>query len=234
MTYIRRICPSAIQRCFIEHRPAKEGIGSFIRLDYMGASEFEWGRVPRSLKRIRQGFGEYKMATGIPISYNGKTIVIDLLCKEEDRGEITSIIHLLAADPYTRYKEPATYYFQLCEPCRFDYLFSDKEEFGETPDFWWDIDNDFMWWIHDFDFATNLIKEIEFGGFYYKSKGYSPTLDFDDLFDKCQKSLIEGKCLIKVIKRARRSEDGFLIWQDYAVVERCESGKVGYRLKKKN
>lgn len=69
--------PYTIQRGFFEERDCKKGIDSIIKFDYMGASEFEWGALPKALKRLRKNVGEYAYHD---VSVGDKMITI--FCKE--------------------------------------------------------------------------------------------------------------------------------------------------------
>src|ERR1035437_10162068 len=48
-----------IQRGKFEIDPDKQGIDALVHFDYMGSSEFEWGALPKSLKRIRDTIQKY-------------------------------------------------------------------------------------------------------------------------------------------------------------------------------
>lgn len=54
--------PWLIQRASFEARPEKEGLDGVLRFDYMGASEFEFGALFKSLTRIRADIGNYQFS----------------------------------------------------------------------------------------------------------------------------------------------------------------------------
>ena len=49
-----------IQRGKFKKSDHKKGIDSILKFDYMRSSEFEWGALPESLKRIRSNIKKYK------------------------------------------------------------------------------------------------------------------------------------------------------------------------------
>jgi len=61
MRYSTIETPYLIQRAKWRHKMnlEKKGIDQIIEFDYMGSSEFEWGALPKSLKRIREHISDY-------------------------------------------------------------------------------------------------------------------------------------------------------------------------------
>src|SRR4051812_8168151 len=76
-----------IQRATIQPRERK-GLDGIIELDYMGSAEFEFGDVPRSLKRIREGLASYEAKDFDPIPQNSLTV----FCKQEQRADIENFL----------------------------------------------------------------------------------------------------------------------------------------------
>ena len=145
-----KLRPYLVQRANFAEREGREGIDGILKFDYMGSAEFEWGALPKSLKRIRAYFKEY---TYLHISMP-KGIVITVLCKETD-------------EPFTEMSEYLNGLmgreFRLKEYSDFDTLFCEsKSEYARKnqTDFWWDIENDLMFWKKNDKFEENFKKRI--------------------------------------------------------------------------
>lgn len=116
------------------------GIDQILQFDYMGSSEFEWGALPKALKRIRENISEY---TYFQYSFKKHpTKVVTVFCKKEQQDFIGNILEQLA-DREIRLKEY----------CDLD-KFITGEKYGH--DFWWDIDNDWMFWKLYPDFESKF------------------------------------------------------------------------------
>ena len=127
--------PYLIQRAEFASRPEKKGIDRIIRLDYMGSSEFEWGALPESLARIRTNIDQY---TYFQHTFKPNKVVT-VFCKKDQAEELPGILEQLV-DP----ERP----LQLKERC--DLIDCAKPEKCFSPynrnSFWWDIENDYMFW----------------------------------------------------------------------------------------
>lgn len=104
--------PYYIQRATFQDQPHREGIDSILNFDYMGSSEFEFGALNHSLKRIRAALPEYRLAH-VPVYHEGSqkfdqmgTEVVTnamgkkllLLAKTTDHPFMPEIINLLKND----------------------------------------------------------------------------------------------------------------------------------------
>ena len=134
-----------IQRCKFENRDYKTGIDSILDYDYMGSSEFEWGALPAALKRIRMGIENY---TYININIEGKDISV--FCKISQVAEIEQYLNELAKNK-----------IQLKEFSAFDQYIKGDGHFSDRFDFWWDIDNDLMFWKKNEEFEMKFRKIIQ-------------------------------------------------------------------------
>lgn len=134
-----------IQRGTFETREYKTGIDSILKFDYMGSSEFEWGALPKSLGRIRENIDSYTYLD-VPI----KDKIITVFCKDSQKSEIKQYLTDLA-DKKMKLKEFSA----------FDLYINDDSWFGKKFDFWWDIENDLMFWKKDQEFEINFKKIIQ-------------------------------------------------------------------------
>ena len=117
------------------------GIDRIIQLDYMGSAEFEFGALPKSLKRIRANADNY---THFRYAFStGK--VVTVFCKKEDRKKMGEILENLVAKK-----------IRLKEFCDLDNYVNDEVAVFRNNDFWWDILNDFMFWKFNIEFHTEF------------------------------------------------------------------------------
>lgn len=134
-----------IQRASFEDRDWKKGIDSIINLDYMGSSEFEWGALPQSLERIRKDLNFYTYLD-VPI----KDKIITVFCKNTQKTDVKQYLTDLSNKKFT-----------LKEFSGFDLYINDDGYFKDRFDFWWDIENDMMFWKKNNDFETKFKLKIE-------------------------------------------------------------------------
>lgn len=133
--------PYLIQRAKFKNSEDK-GIDALLRFDYMGSSEFEWGALPKSLKRIRDGIADYNFFDHM--FENGK--VVNIFCKNNDKDEIGGWLEKLA--------KHELYLKEYCDLD--DWINPDEFSRKETSDFWWDIDNDLFFWKKNYEFSLQL------------------------------------------------------------------------------
>lgn len=134
--------PYLIQRGMFFKNELRKGIDSILRFDYMGAAEFEWGALPESLKRIREG--QYIFTELI---VNDK--LVGVYCKQNQIADLQEYLDGLAARK-----------FRLHEYSAFDdYIFTGR--FNNRFDFWWDIENDIMFWRENEEFTNKFMKLIK-------------------------------------------------------------------------
>lgn len=133
-----------IQRGTFENRDFKKGIDSIVLFDYMGSAEFEFGALPESLGRIRKNITEYVY---LQVSIKGKPITV--FCKESQKPEIENYLNELAEGK-----------MQLKSYSDFNSYIKPTYSKNRT-DFWWDIENDVMFWKNDLLFENKFRKLIE-------------------------------------------------------------------------
>jgi hypothetical protein len=110
------------------------GIDSIIQWDYMGSAEFEFGALPESLKRIVKDCNNNKN-TWHPVTIRNQNFT--LLAKPEDIETIVPALNLLAN------KETKNQCY-LKEYAGLDIYFDKEDDIFMIPNFWWDVDNDWM------------------------------------------------------------------------------------------
>lgn len=129
--------PYLIQRAKFENRSNKKGIDQILSFDYMGSSEFEFGALPKSLKRVRENPSNY-----VQFQYSFKkqpNKLVTVFCKKEQQEFIGSILEQLADRK-----------IWLKEHCDLDKYIKGEDKYAN--DFWWDIDNDWFFWKFNTDF----------------------------------------------------------------------------------
>ena len=120
----------------------RKGIDKILCFDYMGSAEFEFGALPASLKRIRAEIKDY-----LQFQYSFKkhpAKVVTVMCKKEDEDAVCKILEQLALNK-----------IRLKERCDLPKFISDVTNSWDN-DFWWDIDNDFMFWKFNPEFDANF------------------------------------------------------------------------------
>jgi hypothetical protein len=162
--------PYLVQRATIKDNEMKTGIDSILLFDYMGSSEFEWGALPKSLKEIRAQIADYVYqqfkVTGRkqkPIKLNKKDTLrhiwvdaefdpdvklITVFCHKDKIGEVQEYLDSLAANKH-----------HLKAGSHFNYFVRGEESELYHFDFWWDIENHFMFWKENEEF-TNKFKGL--------------------------------------------------------------------------
>lgn len=154
--------PYLIQRAKFANNSNQKGIDSILDFDYMGSAEFEFVALSESLNRIREQISnytkfEYNCTGKIEDSLKtlkdnhdpakNKTIII--FCKKRNKTEVCKIIESLTDGK-----------IYLKEYCDFDDWVHNKDRHRHT-DFWWDIENDYMFWKFDPEFNTKFKKLIK-------------------------------------------------------------------------
>ncbi len=135
--------PYLIQRAKIQNRDFKKGIDSILLFDYMGSSEFEWGALPNGLKEIRENIEEY-----IYSEYSFKnepSKVVTVFCSEKHQEAIGEVLEGLVTKKY-----------RLKEYCDLANWVSKEEYSSNTNDFWWDIENHYMFWKKNDNFESKF------------------------------------------------------------------------------
>jgi len=145
--------PYLIQRATFR-KSEKSGIDSLLEFDYMGSAEFEFDALPKSLKAIRKEVNEYEK-----ITFQIKGMSIEVFCKSEDRIAVFDFINGLAVNKY-----------RLKEYSGFDNYTGSfpVKSYMRRVDFWWDIENNFMFWKSNEDFTKEFMERIR------KKEGKAP------------------------------------------------------------
>lgn len=118
-----------VQRGWVERQENRKGLDGVVRLDYMGAAEFEWGALPASLKAIRENAAAYVTRdTGLKAK-SGRALMV--LCPAEDFDALRSFLERNSEKATDRLKE----WLGLPEGLRCE---------KQAPDFWWDVTNHWM------------------------------------------------------------------------------------------
>lgn len=119
-----------------------------LKLEYMGAAEYEYGAVPKSYRRVMKNFKDYRLIeTDIETFNNGNLLIF---CKEEDFEEIKESILYGIENPYCAKR-----------PHRLNYMKEDpeKEPFMTRTNFWWELKED--WMAVPAKFKENFSKAIK-------------------------------------------------------------------------
>lgn len=133
--------PYLIQRCTIQEWKPSYKVSEYLKLDYMGASEFEWGAVPKCLR----AFGEKQKQLEVFDIFHAKTLdlpegaspAVYILCTKDEVKEYTKLLTQLAAQAkdkggYTPLKEQISL---------FNMVRGANKERWRGDNFWFDIDN---------------------------------------------------------------------------------------------
>lgn len=140
-----------IQRGKFQRRDFKQGIDSILSFDYMGSSEFEFGALGKSLKRVRDLAKDYII---LELSLNDKKPKnITVVCKKEDANEIPDILIKLSKEKIF-----------LKERCDFyNYIYPETKYASKSnTDFWWDIENDYFFFRQNNDFLAQFLDKLGF------------------------------------------------------------------------
>lgn len=142
------IRPYLVQRAIVKEPSAGvKGLDAILQFDYMGSAEFEFGALPASLTKIRENNSEYELFS---LRVHGlKDRIVSVYCKVSDREGVIDAINKLADNE-----------FHLKEYSGFDRWFKGNKSTWQS-NFWWDIDNDFMFWsTGDGQFDKNFLARI--------------------------------------------------------------------------
>jgi hypothetical protein len=136
------ITPYLIQRGMFRDVKLEEivGIDSLIIFDYMGSAEFEFGALPRSLRRIVVNLAEYELVQVNDIVDRDNNVLF-VFCLKDQKEEVIEAIKGLGSRK-----------FRLKEFSAFDYHVKsaigqrdeDARWWMKRVNFWWDIQHDYM------------------------------------------------------------------------------------------
>lgn len=139
--------PYLIQRGKFQNREDKKGIDSLLSFDYMGSSEFEYGALPSSLRRVRENLSKYVQFHYSLKKYPNKFITV--FCRIEQEDFIGDILEKLASRE-----------IRLKEFSAFDSYIKDDGYFKDKFDFWWDIDQDWFFWKSNPEFDIKFREKL--------------------------------------------------------------------------
>ena len=124
---------------------------AYIRMNYMGSAEYEWGAVPNCIQRIRENSNNYEVVVTDILNTNGVPLI--LCCNKENTVDLIQYIKEYIEHPYNL-KEPCGLEHHCTNPkynddvSRNHYAFVRKEN-----QFWLDIEHD---WFATFGAADRL------------------------------------------------------------------------------
>ncbi len=136
--------PYLIQRARFDKNPSdrQKGIDRLLDWDYMGSSEFECGALPASSKRVKADVDKYKMYDYTFKKHPTKSVTV--YCKPADENQINGFLEELSENK-----------IRLMERCDLPAYFKDDDGYRHN-DFWWDIENDWMFWKQNEDFSIKF------------------------------------------------------------------------------
>ena len=167
-----RLVQSGHFRRNVEDLDKKEinGLDDIVGLDYMGSAEFEWGSLPKSLRRMTINkefykvfvFNQYKDENGNSL----KVYAPDVFFKN-----VQNIVDRLVVNGYGLQEYCSLHrHIQQEEKNEEDTYFGYKDD----RDFWWDIENDFFMFFEHTDKvlqAMDALRKRKFG--YERNKAKS-------------------------------------------------------------
>lgn len=124
---------------------------AYIRLNYMGSAEYEWGAVPKCIQRIRENSNNYEVVVTDILNTNGVPLI--LCCHKENTEELIQYIKEYIEQPY-RLKEPCGLEHHCKNPPYDDETTKNHYTFVRTNNqFWLDIEHD---WFATFGAADRI------------------------------------------------------------------------------
>jgi hypothetical protein len=129
-----------VSRGKIKDRDFKKGFDSIVSLEYMGASEYEWGTIPNSLDIIRKDIANYVY---LEVVINGKSVTV--FYNKKHTQEIELFINNVAINKF--HLKCHSNFNTAINPSEWDI-----ENFKRNPletNFWWDLSNHLMFWLTD-------------------------------------------------------------------------------------
>lgn len=128
------------------------GRSGVIDLDYMGSAEYEWGAIPASYARLMSRYNDYKIHKST-ITTKANDVPLWVFCPIGKFSEVESaLLRFLNDDNDIRLKE----YIRFRKVITADP--GDNCKYCEN--FWWDIENDFMFWIGGNDYAGAVMQAL--------------------------------------------------------------------------
>ena len=131
-----------IQRGNFRKSDRKRGVDNLLSFQYMGSSEFEFGAMGESLKRIRRELHNYTYET---VVFNGRPITV--FAQTTQIAAVYSVLGELARGTK-----------RLKERGDFDtYIYPNDHRWASETDFWWCLDSDFMFWRANAEFMVEFL-----------------------------------------------------------------------------
>lgn len=119
-----------VQRCeFKDNADPTEGVDANLKMDYMGSSEFEFGALPASLRRIHGQLDQYHYYQHPTLRLGKNPLVV--FCREQDQKRVMEVLTEL--DRRTHRTMEVTYFDGRDEQYT-------REKFPRMV--WWNIDED--------------------------------------------------------------------------------------------
>lgn len=144
---MKEMRPYLIQRCELKKTPGPiTGFDSIFRCDYMGSSEFEFGALPKSLRRITANLSDYIIENSEIRDIHNKRVFV--IAPKQLINDCLAFLPKIQ-DKTQRCKE-ITY---------FDEMLKGTKKFTQVH-LWWDIENDWFFCIGK-DTANLLVKGLE-------------------------------------------------------------------------
>lgn len=143
--------PCHIQRAEIITPLASEDtrLSKAVKFDYMGSSEFEFGALPSSFRRIEANADSWKCRIVNDIKDGDTPLRVWSALTDEEFEQYVEYLKVLRAST----KDRMVKRFYTKEAVRFEVDY-DHGRFSHT-NFWWDIDNDVM-----FGFKKEFMKRV--------------------------------------------------------------------------
>ena len=134
-----------VQRAQVNFETGGKGIDSILQWDYMGASEYEWGALPKSIKAIRDNISEY---TYLDIPLGKKAITA--FCTNEQKPLMKQFLTDLSKNK-----------IRLKMSSHFDSVIKGEGYYHDRTNFWFDIENNLMFWVKNNEFETKFKELIQ-------------------------------------------------------------------------
>lgn len=137
-----------VQRGVIKEINKKFPLSKAINFDYMGAAEFEFGALPKSLKFIKENFDKYKNIRVKKLkNYNNNELIVFHPFNDEEFEDYKQYLIRLSEGKLQTKGYTAFY----CNFISDDKLSELTLKCDRKFNFWWDIENNVM-----FHFSKNL------------------------------------------------------------------------------
>jgi hypothetical protein len=115
-----------------------DGFDRLFRCEYMGSSEFEFGAVPQSLRRMRER-GEVTLHVG-EVTREGVTVPVFVVGHREHVEAVPAALTTWLSDEYPRSKEVTHF------PEQVD---GTASGWARETDAWWSLNSDVMWTLDE-------------------------------------------------------------------------------------